>query len=102
MKYRIEADSRSWNLCKKQIAGENSKEVPPGTVTWGPFRYYANLEQAALGLLDQLIKDGVADRTDTQALIAAAQQATRDVIMAVGDLESRGIPASPQKAREAA
>lgn len=102
MKYRIEADSRSWNLSKAIVVGENSKEFAAGTIKWVPFHYYARLEDAARGLLDQLTAEHTGQRADTQAIIVAAQRAAQDVLEAVADLESRGVPTSPQKAREAA
>ena len=101
MNYRIEADARSWNLSKYRVAGPDSKD--PGAETWTPFRYYATLEQAALGLLEQLIIEGAGpdERANTQGIIQACREAAQSVKAALVELEARGVPVRPDGAKGA-
>ena len=41
---RLTITPRNWQLQKKQVAGEKSKEA--GQVTWTAFRYYVSLQSA--------------------------------------------------------
>lgn len=41
---RLTITPRNWQLQKKQVAGNDSKEV--GKVTWTAFRYYVSLQSA--------------------------------------------------------
>lgn len=90
MKYRIAPDANSWNIEMLRVAGENSKAVAPGTETWTAIKYYATLQQAAMGLQELVGREQAAQTTiDTSAILAAVSAATGEVKRAVAELKEK-------------
>lgn len=64
---RLTITPRNWQLQKKQVAGEKSKEA--GQVTWTAFRYYVSLQSALNDVIH--IKTAQEDFKSVQELIEA-------------------------------
>lgn len=84
MRYRIEQGADCWQILRRREVGKDAKKNA-GKVVYEPVKYYATLEQAALGLLDMLTREKAAS-DDTAALIEAVQAAKADVIAVVKEV----------------
>ena len=87
MTYRITADTHSWAIEQKYVAGAEAKE--PGKVTWKQVAWYPTLKLAALGLLERAGRDEAPDvADDAQKILAAVEKATAHVLSALNEVSA--------------
>ena len=72
---RLTITPRNWQLQKKQIAGNDSKEA--GKVTWTAFRYYVSLQSALNDVIH--IKTANENFKSVQELIDANAKVVKDL-----------------------
>ena len=82
-KYILKADSNCWMVCEVKTA-EKGKSA--GQEREAPEGYYANLEQAAKGMLQRIIRDKVQDRQGMDVILVAIKEALAEVTVAVKEL----------------
>lgn len=83
MNYKLKNDTVCWMVVEVKVAGE--KAAKPGGTYEKPVSFHANLEQAALSLMQRLLREGCEADQALPTILKAVKNATNEVKKAVAE-----------------